>query len=70
MEPLNNPLDRAAYQDDKHQISPITGYCERCGAHQDEISIEHYLCLWGENVLALSHRRRMQILEKDILAHA
>lgn len=60
MLPEDNP-----YISNTHDVSQVTQFCQRCGCHHDEIVLERLLCVWGENVLSLSHRRRLQIMEKQ-----
>lgn len=56
--------DRSVIESDEHDIDPASGYCKRCGSHRETIAADDMLCLWGETILAFSHRRHRQMREK------
>ena len=45
----------------EHDIDPISGYCMKCGSHEELIITEDLKCAVGDNITGFSHRRVWQI---------
>lgn len=46
-----------------HKICPRTGFCERCGNHEEYIDFYRVLCAASENTVAISHLRHMAVAQ-------
>lgn len=52
----------------EHDFCTFTGYCKHCGNHKEMVLFHNYLCVTGDNVIAISHLRQKQI-EIEKLKH-
>lgn len=53
----NHPVTVA----DDHDVCEHTGYCRRCGIHDEFAAYHGYLCASADNVIAISHLRALRI---------
>jgi len=49
------------YESAHHNFCEKSGFCKRCGAHQEYVKFENLLCVWAENTTAITHIRAAQI---------
>jgi hypothetical protein len=62
--PLKEVKLNAVYEE--HSYDPKTGYCMRCGTHQEYAEYYLQLCVSNEDVVAISHiRARERAAEKE-----
>ena len=49
----------------EHVYCKITGFCIKCGSHEEMVRYSNMLCVYADNVIPISHIRNMAILDKE-----
>lgn len=42
---------------DVHEIDDKSGFCTKCGSHEEMIKMDDLKCMYSTNTVAISHRR-------------
>jgi hypothetical protein len=51
---------------EEHEYCKQTGFCVRCGSHEEYNRFNDMLCVFSDNTFAISHVRAKQIMDEKI----